>query len=243
MEQYIFIDRFFHSQYELLDCRHMENRDINSLYTFLNNLHTVGDRLKEDFGCEIRSYPEFKILRLIRNYMHHVGDVGEIRLNVVLQPNVIASHSEHLIIPLEVFAKSLQSFVDKNTLHKSHKKYKEKQDFIELELESISEIFGYTQDLLSNLEVMSNKPSLKLDGEVFELGFDVYKFIYNITNIVADKCRAIDGLKNKEIITSLDWSYSQENNIDKRDVLCSPEKVPILTTKGFVYPTKVESAI
>lgn len=113
MEQHIFIDRFFQTQYELLDSRYKEKRDINSLYTFLNNLHTVGDRFKEEFDCEIKSFPEFKILRLIRNYLHHNGDFKEIRLNVVLQPGVIASHNEHLIIPLEIFAKSIKFFIKK----------------------------------------------------------------------------------------------------------------------------------
>ena len=242
MEQHIFIDRFFQSQYELLDTRHKEKRDINSLYTFLNNLHTVGDRLKEEFDCEIKSYPEFKILRIIRNYLHHAGDFKEIRVNVVLQPGVISSHNEHLIIPLEVFAKSLKSFIDKNTLPEGHKKFKNKQQFISRELDSISEIFSYTQDLLSNLDVMCNKPRLKLDGEVFELGFDMYKFVYNIANIVADKCRLIEELKNKAIIRDLEQTYTQDFNIDKRDVLCSPEKVPVLTTSGFVYPAKIEAA-
>src|SRR5690606_17173458 len=75
MENYSFIDRFFHSQYELLDLTKAVGRDSNTLYTFLNNLHTTADRLKEEFDCDIKGYPEFKILRLIRNYFHHVGDV------------------------------------------------------------------------------------------------------------------------------------------------------------------------
>lgn len=90
---------------------------------------------------------------------------------------------------------------------------------------------------------MCNKPRLTLDGDVFELGFDMYKFVYNITNIVANKCRLIEKLKNKEIIRNLEQTYTQDFNIDKRDVLCSPENVPILTTNGFIYPTKIEAAI
>lgn len=43
MEKYTFIDRYFHSQRELLDIRHSEERDINTLFTYLNNLHSTGD--------------------------------------------------------------------------------------------------------------------------------------------------------------------------------------------------------
>ncbi len=240
MEQYTFIDRFFHSQYELLDIRHIEERDANTLYSFLDNLHTVGDRLKEDFSCDIKHYPEFKTLRLIRNYFHHVGDVEEIRLNVKVEGSVIVSHAAHLIIPLKTFAKSIKSFIDKNSLPENHRNYKRKKSFIEKELNSISEIYDYMPDLLDNMEIMCNRPSLKLDGQVYELGFDMYKFVYNVANIIADKCREIDELKDKKVITDLAHTYSMEFNIGKYDVLCHPSNVPITTTMGFVYPDKIE---
>lgn len=47
MEKYTFIDRYFHSQRELLDIRHSEERDINTLFTYLNNLHSTADKLLE----------------------------------------------------------------------------------------------------------------------------------------------------------------------------------------------------
>ncbi|KOO56793.1 hypothetical protein WH43_18185 [Rheinheimera sp. KL1] len=243
MEKFRFIDRFFHSQYELLDFTQVDDRDSNSLYTFLNNLHTTADRLKEDFDCDIKSSPDFKILRLIRNYFHHVGDVEEIRLKVVVEPDVLVSHSEHLLIPLETFAKSVKSFIENNTLPEKSKNFRKKQDFIAEEMSSISEIFDYTQDLLANLEVFCHKPSLKLDGTIYELGFDMYKFVYNITNIVADKCRTIDVLKNKSVVLGLDESYTSINNIGKHDVFCHPDNVPITTTEGFVYAKSIEATI
>ena len=91
--------------------------------------------------------------------------------------------------------------------------------------------------------VFCNKPSLKLDGVVYELGFDMYKFVYNVTNIVADKCREIEQLNEKKVIAELDWSYTADNNIGKHDVFCHPNRVPITTTQGFVYPETIESAI
>ncbi|WP_370203228.1 hypothetical protein [Alloalcanivorax venustensis] len=243
MEKYRFIDRFFHSQYELLDLTKAEGRDSNTLYTFLNNLHTTADRLKEEFFCDIKGCPEFKLLRLIRNYFHHIGDVEETRLEVYVEPNVIVSHAEHLIIPLETFAKSVKSFIDKNSLPENSKNYAKKKAFIEKEMAVISELFDYAADLLANLEVYSNKPSLKLDGVVYELGFDMHKFVFNITNIVADKCREIDQLNGKKVVSELDWSYTADNNIGKHDVFCHPNRVPITTTQGFVYPESIESAI
>jgi len=243
MENYSFIDRFFHSQYELLDLTKAVGRDSNTLYTFLNNLHTTADRLKEEFDCDIKGYPEFKILRLIRNYFHHVGDVEEIRLKVYVERNVIVSHAEHLIIPLETFAKSVKSFIDKNSLPENNRNYAKKKAFVDKEMAAISELFDYTADLLANLEMFCNKPSLKLDGVVYELGFDMYKFVFNITNIVADKCREIEQLNEKKIIAELDCSYTADNNIGKHDAFCHPNRVPITTTQGFVYPETIESAI
>ena len=243
MEQYKFIDRFFHSQYELLDFTKIESRDTNTLYTFLNNMHTTADRLKENFGCDIKSSPDFKILRLIRNYFHHVGDVDDIRLKVLVEPGVIVSHAEHLLIPLETFAKSVKSFIDNNTLPTGHKNYKKKQAFIVKEMNAISEIFDYTQDLLNNMEIMCNKPSLKLDGVVYELGFDMYKSVYNVTNIISDKCRSIEEIKNKQVVIGLDPSYAEKNNIGKHDVFCHMNNAPITTTDGFVYPKTIEAVI
>lgn len=243
MEKHRFIDRFFHSQYELLDLTEAKERDSNTLYTFLNNLHTTADRLKEEFGCDIKKYPEFKILRLIRNYFQHVGDVEEVRLKVYVERNVIVSHIEHLIIPLETFAKSVKSFIDKNSVPESNKNYTKKKAFVDKEIAAISELFDYTANLLENLEVFCNKPSLKLDGVVYELGFDIYKFVFNIANIVADKCRETEQLNEKKIVAELDWSYTAGNNIGKHDAFCHPNRVPITTTQGFVYPEAIESAI
>ncbi|PML52069.1 hypothetical protein BCT35_15295 [Vibrio lentus] len=243
MEKFTFIDRYFHSQYELLDFRYSEDRDINTLFTYLNNLHSTADKLKESFDCNIKTTPEFKMLRMIRNYFHHVGDVDEIRLHVSVDKNVIVSHAHHLIIPLETLAKSFKSFIDNNTVPETNRNYKNKKAFIDNELNSIFECFDYGPDLLDKLEICCNKPSLKLDGKVYELGFDMYKFVYNITNIIADSCREIDDLKVKKVVCALDTSYSVSNNISKYDVLCHPSNVPIMTTEGFVYPNKIEPVI
>ncbi|MBF8668312.1 hypothetical protein IR012_00860 [Pseudomonas putida] len=242
MEKYTFIDRYFHSQRELLDVRHSENRDINTLFTYLANLHSTADKLQELFKCDIKSAPEFKILKLIRNYFHHVDDVDEIRLHVRAGENVIVSHSQHILIPLEIFAKSVKSFIDNNTLDKSNKSYKNKIRYIEKELDSISDIFDYTANLKQDLHLFCNKPCLKLDGKIYELGFDMYKFVHNITNIIADKCREIPELKDKKVICELDSTYTAANNIGKHDVFCSPFNVPITTTEGFIYPQRIELA-
>lgn len=243
MGKYQFIDRFFDSQYELVDLTKPERRDFNTLYTFLNSLHTVADRLKAEFDCDITIHPEFKILRLIRNYFHHVGDVEDVRMEVCVEGNILVGHSEHIIIPLETFAKSVKSFIDKNSLPPNSKHQARKKKFVESEIAAIAEIFDGTSDLLKYLNNLCSKPSLRLDGEVYELGFDIFKFVFNITNIIADKCREIDLLKGKEVVAALDRSYTSKNNIGKYDVYCHPSSVPITTTKGFVFPKVISSAL
>lgn len=240
MERYTFIDRYFHSQYELLDFRLSQSRDINTLFAYMNNLHSTADKLKELFDCNIKSVPEFKLLRLVRNYFHHVGDVDEIRLHVSVGDNVVVSHSQHLIIPLETFAKSLRSFIRNNTLPENNRGYKSKKAFIDGELDSIFSCFDYGPDFLQDLEVYCNSPSLKLDGKIYELGFDMYKFVYNITNIISDNCRAIDALKTKQVIIDLNSSYTASKNIGKFDIMCMANNAPIMTTEGFIYPTTIE---
>lgn len=243
MEKHTFIDRYFHSQYELLDFNHLEDRDINSLFSYLNNMHSTADKLKELFNCDIKIYPEFKILRLIRNYFHHVGDVDEIRLLAEVEENVILSHIQHLIIPLETFAKGLKSFVDNNVVPEGHKNYNRRMKYIGNELAEISKIFSYTTDILNTMEACCNKPSLKLDGTVYELGFDMYKFIYNITNLIADHSRQINELACKKVIINLDPSYTVENNIGRIDLWHSPGKMPITTTQGMIYAKEIELVI
>ena len=243
MQNHTFIDRYFQSQNEIFDFRFSEGRDINALFTYLNNLHSTADKLKELFDCNIKDLPEFKILRIIRNYLHHVGDVEETRLFVTVDKDIIVSHSKHIIIPLEAFAKSVKSFVDKNTVPNGHKNFKRKMDFVSKEMATISKCFDYCADLLNNMEASCNRPSLKLDGKVYELGFDMYKFIYNVSNIIADKCRAIDVLANKKVIAELDDTYTVSSNIGKYDVQCRLETMPIMTIEGFIYPNKIELAI
>ncbi len=243
MQNHTFIDRYYHSQKELLDFRNSEDRDINTLYSYLNNLHSTADKLKNLFDCNIKSYPEFKVLRLIRNYFHHVGDVDEVRLIATVEENVIMSHTQHIIIPLETFSKSVKSFIDNNVVE-GRKDYKRKMEFVSKELASITECFSYLNDILPNMEMCCNKPSLKLDGKNYELGFDMYKFIYNITNLISDHCRNIEEVSCKQVIQDLDVSYTAENNIGKIDMLCSADKMPITTMQGMIYAKeKIELAV
>ncbi|PKQ70978.1 hypothetical protein [Aeromonas sobria] len=202
MKNHTFIDRYYHSQKELLDFRNSEDRDINTLYSYLNNLHSLADKLNDLFDCNIKNSPEFKILRLIRNYFHHVGDVDEVRLIATVEENVIMSHTQHIIIPLETFAKSVKSFVDNHVLE-GRKDYKRKMDFVSNELAAITDCFSYLNDILTNMEMCCNKPSLKLDGKVYELGFDMFKFVYNITNLISDHCRTIEEISRKAVIKEL----------------------------------------
>lgn len=120
MEQNTFVDRFFHSSCELTDFRKTGERDINTLFSFLNNLHSLQDRVREQFGKTISQHPEFKLLRIIRNYHHHVGDVDEFRV-FNTRNEFSFSHSEMIIIPLFVVAKAIVN-AKKNLLEKRRSK-------------------------------------------------------------------------------------------------------------------------
>nr|WP_024594225.1 hypothetical protein [Pseudoalteromonas sp. TB13] len=238
-----FIDRYFESQRTLLGLETIDKHDVNSLFTYLNNLHSTADKLKELFDCNIKDFPEFKLLRIIRNYFHHVGDVDDVRMLVSIEENVHFDRVQHLIIPLETFAKSVKSFIDNAMVPESNRQYEKKLNFVKKEMASISECYSYNEDLLNNMKIFCNKPSLKLDGEVYELGCDLFRFIFNVTNLIAEKCKKIDELACKPIIKELGNEFSVSNNINQIDMYCTPNKVPITTTQGMVYAKEVELAI
>ena len=224
-----FIDRYFESENVLLNIEHSEKKNINTLLTYLENLHSVGDKLKDKYQCNIKDIPEFVILRIIRNYFHHVDDIEEYSMFVELEEWGIFEYNRHLIISLKDFAKSLKNFIDN-----SNKKYQEKQ------IELINEFIEL--DIINKAEQLCDLKEIVIDENKYELGIDIFKYINNISNIIADRCRDIDELKNKEIILNLESTYTEAFNIPKRDYLTLPSNIPILTTKGFVFP-KDRSAI
>lgn len=73
-------------------------------------MHSLHDRLKQDFDIDLMSYPEFKILKHLRNYYHHQGDIDEIRV-VFNHKNMLFSHNEMIIIPIHIVAKALRAFM------------------------------------------------------------------------------------------------------------------------------------
>ncbi|WP_375320605.1 hypothetical protein [Aliivibrio logei] len=243
MEQNTFVDRYFRSYQDLLDLDYINNHDVNALFTYLNNLHSLADKLKDSFGCNIKDNPDFKLLRIIRNYFHHVGDVNDVRMLVSIEENVHFERTQHLIIPTETVAKSIKSFIDNGTVSEGHRQYQKKLDHVSNEMAIISTSFSYCNDILSNMDMCCNKPSLKLDGKIYELGFDMYRFIFNVTNLIADKCKSIDELAVKKVIKELDDEITTINNIDRIDMFCSPDKMPVTTTKGMIYARNVELAI
>jgi hypothetical protein len=97
--------------------------------------------------------------------------------------------------------------------------------------------------MISKLPAFCDSPRLKLDGATHSLGYDLFKFVYNVTNIISDKCRGIEQLKSKDVIKNLDSSYSASNNIEKNNLICRPFQVPILTTKGYIFAEKIEAGI
>jgi hypothetical protein len=242
MESYTFVDRYFHSQNELVDIRDKEQRDINTLFSYLNNLHSLSDKIKNQFDVKLSDHPEFKLLRILRNYFHHVGDIDEIRMFVNLQHDVSVYHLEQIIIPMRVWAEAVNNFIEKNTVSKKNRGYKKKQEFVHNELDSILDICDCF-DLFKNPKLYCRPLLLKCDGTVIELGFDIFKFVYNISNIIADECRNISELGSKKVISELCESYRVDNNIPKYDLSTRPGVECILTTEGYIFPTIVENAI
>lgn len=47
----------------------------DSLFSFLNALHSASDQLKKSHSSPFYSFPEFAALKAIRNYFHHFGTV------------------------------------------------------------------------------------------------------------------------------------------------------------------------
>lgn len=243
MEGYTFIDRYFHSQHELVDFRDKERRDINTLFSFLNNLHSLSDKIKKKrFDVNLSVHPEFKLLRILRNYFYHVGDIDEIRMFVNIQPDVSLYHIEQILIPMRMWAEAVNSFVEKNAVPENNSRYKDKQKFINKELDSIVDICDCVE-VLRNPKSFCRPLLLKCDGIVIELGFDIFKFVYNISNIIADECRNIPNLASKMVIKDLGETYCAYNNIPKYDLMIRPSIECILTTEGYIFPTKIEKEI
>lgn len=224
-----FISRYFESEAILLKIDYSEKRSMTTFMNYLENLHSLADKLKDRFGCSIKDIPEFIILRVIRNYFHHVDDIEENSLQVEFEEWGIYENNRHLIISLKDFAKALKNFID-NT---KNKKYLEKQ------LELMGEFIEY--EFITRVDEIVNIAKISIDGKAYELGIDVFKYVYNISNIIADECRKIEELKDMEVILNLEETYTKDYNIPKRDLLCSPENIPVMTTEGLVFPKSRDS--
>lgn len=55
-----FINRYFESEAILLKIEYLEKRSMTTFMNYLENLHSVADKLKDRFGCNIKNVPEFK---------------------------------------------------------------------------------------------------------------------------------------------------------------------------------------
>lgn len=231
MEDDRYLDKYFENEAILLKIEYSEKRTMATFMNYLESLHSVADKLKNNFDCNIKDTPEFVILRVVRNYFHHVNDIKDYSMFVEFEEWGIYENKKHLIISIKDLAKSIKSFRD-NT---KDKKYFDKQ----IEIMSIF----IENEILLRFDEFSTFPKFTVDdnNEVYEVGIDLFKYVYNISNIIADRCREIEELKSKKVICELEETYTSLYNIGKRDLFVMPSNVPILTTKGFVFPKNKSS--
>ncbi|MCT7568102.1 hypothetical protein [Aliarcobacter butzleri] len=234
MEEHIFIDRYFESEAIILKLENSNKHNMTTFMNYLENLHSLADKLKDRFDCNIKNIPEFVILRIIRNYFHHKDDIQEYSVFVELEEGYTYENTKHLIISMKDFAKAIKDFKD-NTKNK---------EYIDEQIELMSKFIDF--GILDKVDEFVNLPKFTIDGkeEILEFGIDLFKYIYNISNIIADECREITSLKNKEVILKLEDTYTKHFNIGKRDLRLHPNnRVPIVTTKGFRFPKNRNSLI
>lgn len=235
------LKKYFHSQLELLDMRNRGERDINTLSTYLTQLHSIADKLRKNFDVNLSKYPEFRVLRVMRNYMHHVDDVEEVRAYVSLQPDVSLYHAEHVIVPINFWAKCLKNLIETNTKPVGHPQHANKKKFLGKELDGITDICDCFE-VIENIDAFCKPVHLKCDGVVIELGFDIYKFVYNMSNIIVHEFSNNTELAIFLDEVDIDDSYSIDKNIPKYDLTSHPGVNCILTTKGYIFPVKIEAA-
>lgn len=230
MENNRFLNIYFENEAILLKADYSEQKSISTLLNYLNALHSTADKLKSKFNCDIKNIPEFVILRILRNYFHHVDDIEDYSLFVEVEEWGIYENSKHLIVSLNDFLKAIKHFMNKNT---KNAQYLEEQ--IILMQEYLENSFFNDIDELLTID------SFLIDGKEYKVGIDIFKYVYNISNFIADKCRKVDCLKNESIIEKLDFSYTISNNIPKKDFIGCPENIPIVTTLGFVFPKNIKN--
>jgi len=171
--------------------------------------------------------------------MHHVDDVEEIRVYAMLQPQVSLYHMEHVIVPISFWAKCLNNLIVTNTRPQGHPQYMSKKKFLDKELDGITDICDCFE-IIENIEGFCKPALLKCDGKVIELGFDIYKFVYNISNIIVHEFNHNPELAHLLAEMGIDEIYSLENNIPKYDLSAHLGTNCILTTKGYIFPSSIQ---
>lgn len=234
---YHFLKIYFGNAAKLLDVRFIEQRDITLFFNYLESLHATHDKLKAQFDVDIASYPEFILLREIRNYFHHVGDVEHTHFWSNFS-DVLPSAVQQIVVPVSCVAKALINYRDKCNNVKESKKRKHLEK-VQKDFECIKDIYE-CQPLFDQMDIIAEKPYLCCDGEIVELGFDLFKCVYNVTNIIADICRHRLSSEVFAEFPYVDDSFTSENNIGKWDLVVRPGSDPILTIRGYIFPSMIE---
>lgn len=230
MSNYTYIERYFLSERALTDIRESHSRTLNTLFLYLENLHSIRDLLLKDFNHDISNSAEFKILRILRNYFHHHQELKDNRVGVYNQSSqsYIASHShgEMILVPTLYFAQSIKHFLGtKNS------------NYVEREFESIRCIYDIDCILSVIDHLIQDKGIMTVGERTFEHAHDIFKFVFNITNIIADFCRDNEILNEMECVKLLDPTFTQRNNIEKNNMSSYANDMSriYLSMEGYLY--------
>lgn len=232
MNNYKFLDIYFENEAILLKAEYSEQKSISTLLNYLNSLHSTADKLKDKLNCDIKNIPEFIILRVIRNYFHHINDIDDFSFYIELEEWGIYENNMHLIISFNDLLKAIKHFINQNT---------KKDQYLKKQIQLMQEFLD--SNFFDNIDELLTIYRILIDDKEYQAGVDIFKYVYNISNFIADKCREIDEVKNKFVIKNLHFTYTILNNIPKKDFIGCVENIPIMTTSGLIFPKTIESTI
>ncbi len=191
------VDRFYRSY-----SKYLESYDEDTLFIVLSSLHSLNDRLKTDHSLNLFDMDEFVVLKAIRNYIHHQG---EISCKLTTFP---ATKIQSIQTDIAFMCLIMKSDIDK-AIEGIPKKYRKEHEAI---IESTVHYYGSVVNLgpvifnmAAKLMVFLDENSIKGSSEDFIKNYECMKF----------------DIDNGHSITVSGRIYGHINNVGRSKVLCS----------------------